>query len=391
MKQKIILIFFTIFLFQNLITKAQKLDIALFFDSHITALTLAPDTGSYVIFADSNLIKLNNKDVISINFINDSLNIKNLEKNLGNYKNIKISGIGKVNSFKIKPTEPSLPQRIYDDGVLFRTKYGKIEIINQVEMDNYLAGVVETEGGSKAEIEFYKAHAVISRTYTFANLEKHTFEGFNLCDGVHCQAYKGKSTKNKKIIEATYSTHDLVIVDTLKQYIQAAFHSNCGGITENSENVWVGAKSYLTSVNDSFCLQKRNAKWTMEIPADDWKKYLERFGAKVPETNYAESFRFIQNQRKNSYDYGGVKLPLKDIRSDWKFRSSFFSIEPAGTKLIINGRGYGHGVGLCQEGSMRMAELGYNFNQIIKKYYKNVEIVSHSSLIQNQSETQQNK
>lgn len=366
------------------VSKAQKLDIAIFFDSNITSVTMATDTGSYVIFADTNLMKLNAKDAISISIVNDSLRLRNLEKNLGVFKTIKISGIGKLNIFKIKPNEPNLPQRTYEDGVLFRTKYGKIEIINQVEVDKYLAGVIETEGGSKAELEFYKAHALISRTYTLANMEKHLFEGFNLCDGVHCQAYKGKCVKNLRILEATKSTHDLVIVDSLNQYIQAAFHSNCGGVTENSANVWVSSKSYLASVADTFCMRKRNAKWTMEISADEWKKYLIRFGAKVPDTNYAETFKFTQYSRHKDYEYGGLKLPLRDIRSDWKFRSTFFNIEPSETKLIITGRGYGHGVGLCQEGAMRMAELGYKYDKIIKKYYKNVEIVPNSNLIKNQ-------
>jgi len=310
----------------------------------------------------------------------DSLNVKTLDKVVGKFKHVKISGIDKINIFKIKPSDPDLAQRTYTGDVSFTAKYSKIEIINHVKLDDYIAGVVETEGGPKAHIEFYRSQAIICRTYTFENIEKHTFEGFNLCDGVHCQAYKGRSTKNPQIIEATISTSGLVISDTSKKCITAAFHSNCGGRTENSGNVWLNSKPYLVSIDDTFCTNRRSAKWEKTILASEWKQYLERYGAKVPESNYSASFAFNQHSRAKEYTYNNVKILLKDIRYDWKLRSSFFSIVPQGDNLLFKGRGYGHGVGLCQEGAMQMAESGFKYKDIIKHYYTNVEILPIDSL-----------
>src|SRR3989339_749162 len=86
----------------------EKLNIALFFESSISSLVITPDSGSYVIFADSSIIKLNNRDILYLSIDKDSLNVKTLDKVVGKFKHVKISGIDKINIFKIKPSDPDL-------------------------------------------------------------------------------------------------------------------------------------------------------------------------------------------------------------------------------------------------------------------------------------------
>ena len=80
------------------------------------------------------------------------------------------------------------------------------------------------------------------------------------------------------------------------------------------------------------------------------------------------------------YSDAGSRIPYKTIRSDWQVRSAYFSIEEARDSIIIRGRGYGHGVGLCQEGAIRMAKIGYSYQWILDYYYKDIEIIKLSKL-----------
>src|SRR5208337_2379392 len=101
-------------------------------------------------------------------------------------------------------------------------------------------------------------------TYALKNSRKHITEGYNLCDMVHCEVYKGRCTK-PEIILAVSKTSGEVIVDKDNQLINAAFHANCGGQTVNSEDVWSKSATYLKSVNDTFCINMPKARWEKTI------------------------------------------------------------------------------------------------------------------------------
>ena len=87
------------------------------------------------------------------------------------------------------------------------------------------------------------------------------------------------------------------------------------------------------------------------------------------------TFSFNQLERKTMYEISKIKIPLKEIRLDWGFRSTYFSIEERNDKLIFSGKGFGHGIGLCQEGAINMAKLGISMNDIIHYYYQDVTIL----------------
>jgi stage II sporulation protein D len=259
-------------------------------------------------------------------------------------------------------------------------KHGFLMLVNHVELESYISGVVESEGGSTAHLEYYKSQAIICRTYALANLNRHAGEGFNLCDGVHCQAYHNKSLKSDKIISATQLTRGLIIVDTTLNLITAAFHSNCGGQTANSEDVWLSKLSYCRSIQDYHCRSSRNAVWQKTISVKEWIEYLKNNGISVSENVTAQDFAFAQTSRKVNYTFNNQNIQLKKIRADWKLKSTFFSIEPSGSSIILQGKGFGHGVGLCQEGAMKMANSGFTYDQIIKFYYKNTYTISLRAL-----------
>ncbi|MDD5570490.1 MAG: SpoIID/LytB domain-containing protein, partial [Bacteroidales bacterium] len=222
--------------------------------------------------------------------------------------------------------------------------------------------------------EFYKVQAILCRTFVMSHYRRHEKEGYNVCDKVHCQVYRGRC-KQSNILMSALSTKGMVIASDSNDLIIASYHSNCGGQTVNSEDVWSKRISYLRSVKDSFCINSPNAYWTKKIPAKDWEKYLlKKYKLSPKDSSHNIDFSFHQSKRK-VFLYDTTKINLKEIRDDWKLKSTFFEITKDGTNLIFKGRGFGHGIGLCQEGAMKMSKLGYSFRDIINHYYTNVKIV----------------
>jgi stage II sporulation protein D len=105
----------------------------------------------------------------------------------------------------------------------------------------------------------------------------------------------------------------------------------------------------------------------------EWTGYLRKSGYNG-NVDDASLLNFSQITRLNFYKAGSFSIPFRQIRSDLNLRSTFFSIAVEGDSVILTGRGYGHGVGLCQEGAMVMAAKGFSYRQIIGFYYKNVRI-----------------
>ena len=253
-------------------------------------------------------------------------------------------------------------------------------IINHVELENYVAGVVDAECGGFANQSYFEVQAIICRTYALYNINKHGKEGYNLCDQVHCQVYKGK-TNNSDILMACYLSNNKVIIDKDSNLISAAFSANCGGQTVNSEDAWTKPHTYLKTVKDSFCIYQKNALWQVRMPATQWLNYLaEKFQYPIEDSlKRFAAINFKQPSRKVFFDEEN-KIPLKNIRSDFSFKSTWFSITPLGDTLQFQGRGYGHGVGLCQEGALKMCRLQYPYMDIIHYYFKDVEVINLDEL-----------
>jgi len=250
---------------------------------------------------------------------------------------------------------------------------GTILLINSFDIDKYVAGVVNAEGGNGKNEEYFRTQAVIARTYTYKYFNKHSIDRYNLCDGTHCQAFNG-ITQDSVINNAVIHTKDLVITTADSNLIISAFHSNCGGETSPSEYVWLTGQPYLTKVIDPYCLSSRNATWEKIISLTEWTDWLKRNGYKDTAQD-ASVFNFEQTTRVPDYKAGSFTLPLRVFRTGLGLRSSFFSVSVEGDSLRLRGRGYGHGVGLCQEGAMVMSMKGFTYQQIIDFYYSGVLIM----------------
>ena len=358
----------------------QNIKVNIFSTTETTPAIFSPQNGSYWFIADNDTLKtITNQDILNFIVENDSVLVKGILKKYGTFRRIKLIATDEYNYFRIKPVSPPKEARAYDDNLLIWANENKLVLVNDAYLENYVAGVVQSESGIKATLEYYKTQAILCRTFALKTWNKFLSQGYNLCDNVNCQVYFGKATKNYEIVEAAYATKDLVIVDTTNNLISATFFSNCGSETANSEAVWQKKISYLRSVPDSFCIHSHNATWQKTIVKVKWQQYLVRHGFQLPAK---PDFSFTQHHRKKYYRIGNDSILTTDIRYDWHLKSAFFDIIPTNGKLLFKGRGYGHGVGLCQEGAMEMSKVKFNYEEILHFYYTGIKIVNLFTLPQ---------
>ncbi len=359
------------------------INIGIQYERKITSFIFSPLSGSYTIYTETGkLADIDNDEIIQLNYKNGKIELKSLDEDLGTFTKVRFIGTAWKNTFKIKSNHPAGKITEYEDNLLVSSHnyYNYLLLINNTDIDNYVAGVVESEVGKSPPEEYFKLQAIICRTYALKNIDRHQAEGFSLCDRVHCQAYNGKP-KSERIHHAATSTHSIVIVDSDINLITATFYSNCGGQTANSEEVWRQSLYYLRSIKDTFCLHENNAVWTKKIPKTDWMNYLAgKHNYPKEEMTQECSLEYFQNCREQHFEKQNVKIPLVDIRNDWKLKSAQFDIIPNGNEIILQGKGFGHGVGLCQEGAMRMAKMGYSYIDILHFYYKDVHMINLESI-----------
>lgn len=279
--------------------------------------------------------------------------------------------------------------------------YGKYSSINllhrdtgeveQIDLDTYLYGVVASEMPATFELEALKAQAVVARTYTIYQIKngsKH--ENADVCDSSYCcQAWISKENRMarweedkaeeywNKILEAVNTTKGKIIFYE-GEPINALFHSNSGGSTEISLNVWGGNFPYFQTVETSGEESYSSYSSEVEISKDDLiKKMLERysdFKIDFSDNNCINIEEYTSSGRISKISIGNKQISGVEARSIFGLKSAKFNFEILENSIKFSVLGYGHGVGLSQCGSDVLAKNGKNYEEIIRYYYKDVEI-----------------
>ena len=370
----LIQLYIFLLLFLNISCLAERITISLYDDYNLQSVVILPEISPFGVTLDNSMnMIIKPGDTLYISLKGDSLDVVKSNGFHRTCREFRMTGINDDATFKVTPVIPALEEREYDGDIIVCVEIKRLLLVNNVQIDQYLAGVVLSEGGLVRLSEYYKTQAILCRTYLYKHKNKHIEEGFSLCDGVHCQVYKTRGSQINKIIEAINETVDLVIVDQNFDLITAAFHSNCGGQTSDSKGVWLKSFPYFQSIKDPYCRNGYNSTWTKTISVEEWLNYLKENNFRGNDVN-SVSFEFKQPDRKTHYFVDDFILPLIKIRNDWNLKSTFFNVNYEDNQIVLIGKGYGHGVGLCQEGAMEMARQGKNFRQIISFYYQDVKI-----------------
>ncbi len=354
---------------------ARNIRVGLFYNQAVQSIMITP-VGDHILVGDGLEERLaRGHQPLYVSVQSAGLVVRDTVGILGAYRNIRLESVDDSAFFRLKPMLPSMGPREYAGELNLSLGTVGIDIINILDFEDYLAGVVSVEAGPKATLEFYKVQVILCRNYIYANPGKHESENFDVCDEVHCQAYKGKTVSNDDIFRAVHQTRGMILVDDQGRPAHVPYHSNSGGQTASADEVWLKPEKHLIAVPDPFSEGQRNYSWTKEVSRDEWINYLEDQGI-IPEAGAADSLMHFESPwRRKYYEVGVFRIEMARIREDWDLKSSFFNIIPRSDRIILEGKGYGHGVGLSQEGAMKMAEMGYFFNETLDYYYSGLKIV----------------
>lgn len=279
--------------------------------------------------------------------------------------------------------------------------------VNELDIEDYLCSVISSEMNSHSPMELLKAHAVISRSWAMraiqanretsisSSYESNGHVGFDVCADDHCQRYEGTHRITEQAAQAVRETAGQVLWYD-GQICDTRFHKCCGGRTERFSTCWEDTDvPYLQPVDCPYCATDDQS--VLQTVLNDYDRETRDFHdweVAMEADELSSVFR-----RKSGIDVGGIKqiIPLRrgasgriyemeivgekrsvTIGKELKIRrflsptclySSWFDVQRSGTRFLLRGHGWGHGVGLCQIGAAVMAEQGKTYEQILQYYY----------------------
>ncbi|MFZ5440201.1 MAG: SpoIID/LytB domain-containing protein [Myxococcota bacterium] len=305
--------------------------------------------------------------------------------------------------------------RAYRGAVLFTAdRAGKIAVVNQVDLEDLLKGLVPSEIFAKAHVEALKAQAVTARGEVLAKIGlKHLADPYLLCTEQHCAVYRGVSGEAASTNAAVEATRGEAAFDQHDRLVDSVYSAVCGGHTENNEIVWGGVPNeslrgrpdvmpgkpipaspeqlgkFLTTEAQHACrvssfAQLSKYRWEKRLTAKDVDDKLASFGVgrvmamTVTERGVSGRARLLQI----SGEEGATTLrgELNIRRAFGMLNSAMFELkaekDPRGrpTAWIFTGGGWGHGVGMCQTGAIGRAEAGQTYRQILDHYFNGAQV-----------------
>jgi len=295
----------------------------------------------------------------------------------------------------------------YKGDLIVSAAEGNLQVVNELDVETYLYGVIAAEIFSSSPAEALKAQAVAARTLSMKNRGRHKNDGFDFCNTTHCQVYRGLTVETAATTEAVDQTRgEVMFYDD--EPIEAFYHSNCGGCLrrdlygsppylfsgkrdlrgkEWDSSPW-GQEKWFKQDEPGYCnpSQRNNYRWQRVYDAEDFLLdfgfALDKLKSLVPEEKgdcgHIQKLKVVTDK--------GTELIEKDINVRnflGKIKSSACSLELKFKKtkkeskpdmLFIWGAGFGHGLGMCQEGTISQAEQGFSYRDILTHYYKDIEI-----------------
>ena len=258
-----------------------------------------------------------------------------------------------------------------------RKRKDRIYVLNVLPLETYLLGIVGSEMSPRWPIEALKAQAVAARSYALKRrmMMRQANRPYDLADSVLSQVYKGAERIRPSVIRAVTETRGEVIAYR-HDLVEALFHSTCGGHTVSAKSAFGRHVPYLRPKPCKWCRQSTRHRWQISVPLDDLEKRLSR--AKL----IRGDLRRVTRDDKSGHvvardDRGDRRLRPKDVRKAVGYSelySSRFTAATRGSRVKFSGRGFGHGVGMCQWGAKGMADAGRSYKQILEHYYANATV-----------------
>jgi SpoIID/LytB domain protein len=272
-------------------------------------------------------------------------------------------------------------------------------VTQEQTLEEYVLGVMRAEGSMETEPEALKALAIAVRTYALKNRGRHAKDGYDFCSTTHCQRFlpvRSPSVSegslgseahpdrraSETMMAAVRATEGQVLLDSRGQIVDSYFGASCGGESANEGTLWgVTPPEYLRGVRDEFCLSGPHAHWTDTVTRADLLRALQsdsrtNVGGRLDQvvvskrdgTGRAE-FITVEGEHRKSVRGWDFKIIVGRVLGWNLLKSSRFEVSRAGSNFIFRGSGFGHGLGLCQEGAHVMAARGVGYQRILEKYF----------------------
>jgi stage II sporulation protein D len=270
--------------------------------------------------------------------------------------------------------EPSNGGFIFIDENWYRGKVllvpidGKVTAVNWVDLEAYLYSVLGSEMHANWPQEALKAQAVAARSFALYRRERAGHKAYDLGADTGYQVYKGLTSESPTTQAAVQATQGQVLTYG-NRVIEAVFHSSSGGHTENVEDIWQRAVPYLRSVPD-FDQAAPVFRWSETFTVDQFQKRVVGIGQlqrAIPERSTPRG-RVVSMRLEGTQ--GSRVLTGIELRRALNLRSTLFTIAVTGNTVRVDGRGFGHGIGMSQWGAFAMAQQGYTYDQILAHYYQ---------------------
>lgn len=292
-------------------------------------------------------------------------------------------------------------------GLKFIVEGDCITAVNCVGMENYLLSVISSEMKSSSSLELLKAHAVISRSWLLARMEERKSGGaaphreFDVCADDHCQRYQGLAMavgeSVRRAIDQTWGQ----VLRYRGALCDTRYSKCCGGRTELYSTCWEDKDfPYLQSVEDRFCDCEHSEilpqvlndydmrtmdfhDWTVKYSREELSTLVHRrtgvdygeiLSLEPAERGPSGRIKYLRINGTKHSAVIGKELAIRRALSETHLKSSAFEVTVDGDFFVLRGRGWGHGVGLCQIGAAVMASEGYDYRQILSHYYVGAEV-----------------
>ena len=288
-----------------------------------------------------------------------------------------LNGNGKRTAFDASDDKGALQI----SGLIRLIRRGKgLLLVNQVDLEEYVKGVVPAEVNSAWHLEMLKVQAVATRTYALYQHMLSPTRDYDVVAGIQDQVYRGRQGIDARVVEAVESTRGLVVTYPGAP-IYAAFSSTAAGITEDAMIVWSKELPYLKGVECPFDIESPYYQWKASLKIETLEKNLRQQGFVVGTISAITPLVYSRAGRVATirivHSSGELTLRGEDLRKAVGYTvvpSTQFAVESVGQDIVFSGYGAGHAVGLCQWGAKELAELGYSFSSILSYYYPGTEL-----------------
>jgi stage II sporulation protein D len=265
-------------------------------------------------------------------------------------------------------------------------KNGQLLVINELDIEDYLQGVIAEEVPHDWEFEALKAQAVASRTYALYQKRTAGIRAYHILATVNGQVYSGRSGEHARAVQAVRETEGTIITHG-GEVIPAFYHASCGGHTENAIEIWGIDEPYLRGV-DCDCQEiSKYGPWEKRLSIANVTAALHRQGYRLKGIRKLEIKGITTAGRVKQvsiYHAAGIEsVPAETLRAaigTTVIPSVFFEIAVTGNEIVISGRGSGHGAGLCQWGAQKMAQSGKDYKAILFHYYPGTSLMKLDKL-----------